>query len=151
MTTDITIEQTTSEVIPTGDYAAIVDDVAHDDGQYGPQVKLTFRLTGEAYLPSGEPISTKRLLGWASATFSRSSKLYRWTAAALGRPIAPGEAFSAAAIMGKPVTLTVLVKVKEDGSEYNKIDEVRPSRPALAAGQNNTEAAHTAAPVALPV
>lgn len=130
MANEYTIPQTSAELIPTGDYPAEVEDVIADDGTFGPQVRLVFRLTGDAFLPSGDPISSKTLVAWAAARFSRSSKLYRWTAAALGRPIAPGEPFSAKAIMGRPVTLTVVTKAREDGTEYNKIDEVRVAKQA---------------------
>ena len=68
-------------------------------------------------------------MGWASATFSNKSKLYRWTRAGFGgQPIPREYSFTPGDLVGRKVRLTVLVKVRDDGEEYNKVEEVLPLR-----------------------
>mgnify|MGYP001820034559 CR=1 FL=1 len=128
------IEQTIFEPVPTGTYTAEIRELVQEAGQFGEQVKIPFEIV------DGEHAGTA-LIGWASATFSRRSKLYKWTRATFGgRDIPPDYSFRSDDLIGRRVLLEVIVKVKPDGEEYSKIEEVRAYRPP-ANGQGQPEAA----------
>lgn len=111
------INQKVFETIPTGDYPAEIEAVELTDGQFGQQLKFTFTLDGK----------NQSLWGWASASFTTKSKLYAWTRAAFGgKPIPPNYNLDTDHLIGKKVLLTVVVARKDDGSEFNKIQDVRP-------------------------
>lgn len=112
------IDQKVYEVIPTGDYPAEIIQVDLETGQYGQQLKFTFSLLGKA---------NQSLWGWASASFTTKSKLYAWTRAAFGgKPVPPNYNLDTDHLIGRRVLLTVIVAHKDDGAEYNKIQDVRP-------------------------
>jgi hypothetical protein len=130
----ITIEQTQFEVVPTGEYPAKIQKVEEVSGQFGDQLKFTFEL------PPNEEGEKRTLLGWASAKFNPLSKLYGWTESALGgAPIDRGYNFNSDDIIGKPVTLVVIVKMSEKG-EVNKIQSVLPYKKAKPAAAPPKEA-----------
>lgn len=115
------IEQETFDCLPVGDYPALINEIELVDGQFGEQLKFSFALQGEH--------QGRTLLGWASAKFSPRSKLYSWTRAAFGgRGIPMDYNLDTDHLLGKMVTLTVLTRRKQDGTEFNKIDEVKPYR-----------------------
>lgn len=110
------IQQKVYEVLPTGDYPATIEAIELSDGQYGQQLKFSFGLDGK----------NQTLWGWASASFTTKSKLYGWTRAAFGgRPIPPNYTLDTDDLIGKQVLLTVVVATKDDGAEFNKIENVR--------------------------
>jgi hypothetical protein len=51
----------------------------------------------------------------------------RWAGALLGRPIQAGEQVDFDALIGKTAIATVVRKRKEDGSEYNAIEDLLPA------------------------
>lgn len=116
----ITVKQTQHVCLPAGVYPAQVSNIEDADGQYGPQLKFTFDLLGEH--------QGKQLTGWTSKSFNVKSKLYEWTQGMLGGiAIDPEWDFSSDAVMGKKVLLTVLKKAGDNGSEFNRIDNVLPA------------------------
>lgn len=117
------------ELVDTGTYTARLIEVTPENGQYGPQLKLRFRLESGAILTA-----------WASATLSERTKLGSWTRAVLG--YLPDE-LDTDALIDRECRLSVVVKTREDGSEYNKVDEVLPLRarqggPRAPAGRERT-------------
>ena len=116
----VTIAKTTYEPIPTGEYPAVVKSVAMDEqGQFGPQVKLQFEVTGSTGMK-------KDLTGWASAVFNGKSKLYVWTKAILGAE--PVGDFNSDSLLGRACKLVVIQQPsKADPSIINnKISAVLP-------------------------
>ena len=114
-----TIQQKTYEVVPTGDYPAEIDQIDLEQGQSCPQLTFPFRLP---IREDGKP-----MCGWASASFTPKSKLYAWTRAAMGgQMIPPSYNLNTDHLIGKRVLLTVVISRKDDGAEYNKIQDVRP-------------------------
>lgn len=110
------------ELIETGEYPARVVSIEEADGQFGPQLKWKFELTGP-------DTSGKTLSAWCSQNFSIKSKLYAWTLAAFGgNPIPETYAFDSDDVIGRNVRLVVVVKAKADGSEFSKIDQVKASK-----------------------
>jgi hypothetical protein len=125
----IQIQQTKYQAVPTGKYPAIVDSLEDDpDGMYGPQIKWTFRID----MPGSE-YHKVTMPGWTSATFSPKSKLYGWTRAAFARDIPYDYVWDSDHILGKRVLLVVVEKVKADGSEFSKVDDVRAMVPGVGA------------------
>jgi len=57
---------------------------------------------------------------------SLASKCMRWASALLGRPIQAGEQVDFESLIGKRAVATVVRKRKEDGTEYNAIEELLP-------------------------
>lgn len=117
----IYVEQTVYEVLPTGEYPASINQIEEVEGQFGDQLKFEFAIQG------GEHDGTT-LLGWASKKFSNKSKLYKWTKAAFGADIPPNYDFDSDDLLDRKIVLTVVVNTKDDGSEFNRIETVRPGR-----------------------
>ena len=113
----ITIAQSKYDPVPTGEYPARISDIQADEGKFGPQVKFTFNLLGR----------DKTLTGWTSQKFSRQSKLFKWTARALNRSIRPNEAFNSDELLDREVRLQVVVKNRDDGSQFNAIHDLLPA------------------------
>jgi len=105
------------EVLDMGTYAVSVKEVRKAEGDYGEQVVFVFRVEDSE--------SEAELMAWASATYSNKSKPGRWVTAILGNM--PDE-LDSEELIGKPCRITVLVKTKDDGSRYNRIDEVLPAK-----------------------
>ncbi len=126
-----TIKQTHFEALPVGEYQANIGAAALEEGQFGTQVKFRFDLTTAGF-------EDRSVTGWASATFSPKSKLFRWAAAAFGRDIPADYDLNLDHLLDRPVTLVLVTKTGDDGREFNKIHEVKPARrngyPATAPG-----------------
>lgn len=121
-----TIKQEFSVVLPTGTYPAQIVAADLDEGHYGAQVKLTFNVI------DGEH-KNATLMAWTSAKFSQRSKLFRWVKAAFGgTEIPPTYDLDLDHLLDRRVMVQVVEKTKEDGTEFNKVDEVRPYRPNAA-------------------
>ena len=133
------IEQTTWEVIPMGEYPAVIADVRLTDGMFGQQCEFVFCLEGGDF--DGSFVKA-----WTSAKFSIKSKLFRWAEAAFGgAEIPPEYNLDTADLAGRRVNLRVTIKSKDDGTEFNKVDDVRPYR---AVPRGRAGAAPGAAPAA---
>lgn len=118
------VEQTVFEVLPTGDYSAVVDAIEDADGMYGPQAAWSF------VIDEGEHKGAQ-VRAWTSAKFSPRSRLYQWTQAVFGgADIPPAYTFDSDDLLGRRVTISLIVRVKpEDGSEFNRVESVRKWRP----------------------
>ncbi|BCW94682.1 MAG: hypothetical protein WHS44_09890 [Fimbriimonadales bacterium] len=110
----ITITATENAPIPTGEYRVELTAIELADGQYGQQLRWTF-----AVLDYG-----KTLIAYSSVAPSLKSKAMRWAAALLGRAIKPGESVNFDALVGKTAIATVVRKRKDDGTEYNAVDDL---------------------------
>jgi hypothetical protein len=110
------IKQTRTEILPGGEYPAEIATIEAADGQFGPQLKITFDLLDRP---------GRSLMGWCSQKFSPKSKLYLWTKAAFGgHDIPPAWTFDSDRLIGKKVILSVVRRRDDDGDEYNRIDNV---------------------------
>jgi len=118
------IEKTTYTVLDTGVYPATVDSIEEATGQYGPQLRVRFDLGNGTYLSA-----------WASQALSDKSKLGKWTKAILGNI---PSALDTSTLIGKPCRLSVAIKTRDDGSEYNRIDEVLAPKAAAPKGPKPT-------------
>lgn len=123
----IQIQQTVFETLEPGEYPAQVAEIEAVEGQFGPQLRWKFNTD------DGHTLSA-----WSSQTFSPKSKLYKWTAAALGgRDIPAGVAFDSDAVIGRRVRLIVVTQAGKEG-DYNRVSEVLPpKRPAPMAPNGN--------------
>ena len=119
------VTQTVYEVLPTGDYSALVDRIEDSDGMFGPQAQWTFVIDEGSHKGA-------QVKAWTSAKFSPKSRLYQWTQAAFGGADIPSNYdFDSEHVVGRKVTISLVVKVKpEDGTEFNKVESVRKWRPA---------------------
>jgi len=103
------------ELLDVGTYGATVQSVEQATGQYGDQAKMTFGLDD----------SDAVLTAWASAKYGPNTKLGRWASAILG---GMADELDTDMLIGKPCRLVVTVKAKDDGTQYNKVDEVLPPK-----------------------
>jgi len=131
------IKQTFVQTWPVGEYVARIDEIVEKAGTFGPQLQFRFKLIQME--KDASPI-----LGWASATFSNKSKLYAWTKAAFGGGEIPRQyTFDSDDLIGKKVLITLVVRDREDGTPFNRIDSLRaipesgevPDPPAAVVGQ----------------
>ena len=126
------IEQKTIELLPAGEYPATVMSAESEEGLYGPQVKFTFAVQ------EPEQYAGKELTGWCSQKFNCKSKLYRWTRAMFGADIPKGWNLETDDLIGKRVSLTLVIEAGKEDSEYNKVHDLRAYR-----GNGNTPAPRT--------
>jgi hypothetical protein len=118
----IKINQTHYQVLPIGEYVAKITGIVEEDGQFGPQLKFTFDMLAP-------DLEMRYVVGWCTAKFSKKSKLYAWTKAALGgNPIPPDWDFDSEDVLGKIVRLELVTDTKEDGETYNQIHAVKPAQ-----------------------
>ncbi len=104
------LNQTIYEILDTGTYTATVSAIDADEGQFGPQLKWLFKL---------EDGSTQT--AWTSQSYSNKSKLFAWTRAILGETPDPLDTDD---LIGRPCRLSIVIKTRDDGTEYNKVDNV---------------------------
>lgn len=115
----VKIPQTFVMTWPVGEYVARIDKITEKEGTFGPQLQIAFKLT-----QMDEKASP--VLGWCSQTFSNKSKLYAWVKAAFGGgPIPETYDFDSDDLIGKKVLLTLVIRDREDGTQFNRIDSLR--------------------------
>lgn len=114
------LNQTVNETIETGTYDAVIETVSETTGNYGAQLRIDFRITG----PTHEDAT---IASWVNTKFSPKSRLFELAQAAFGRPIKPGEKLDTDHLLGRHVKLVIVQRVKPDGTEYSKVDQVRPA------------------------
>ena len=119
----VKIERTKYEPIPEGIYPASIVAIDLDDtSEYGSQLKFKFQLDPFEGYESG-----KELHAWASARFSPKSKLFKWTQSILGN-VPDDYGFDSDDLMNKRVLLVIGRNVKPDGTEFDKVESIKPLR-----------------------
>jgi hypothetical protein len=118
----ITITAQGTEPLPTGEYKVELTAIELEDGNYGEQLKWTFSV----------PDKGRNLVAYSSLSASLASKCMRWAGALLGRPIQPKEQVDFEALVGKTAIAVVVKQRKDDGREFNKVDDLLPLRTATA-------------------
>jgi len=121
----IVIKQTAvGDPLPVGEYIAQIAGIEKQPGQYGEQLRFKFQISDGVH-------AGRSLTGWTSTAFSPKSKLYKWAQAAFGGAVIPATwDFDSDKIVGRSVRLVVVVKLGDDGLEWNKIDDVLPVKRA---------------------
>jgi hypothetical protein len=114
----ITIRAQSYEPLGTGEYTVELTAIELVDTNYGKQLKWTFRVHDEE----------RNLVGYSSLSASLKSKCMQWAGALLNRPIKADEEVNFEKLIGKSATAVVVRKRKEDGTEYNSIDDLLPLR-----------------------
>ncbi|BCW96781.1 MAG: hypothetical protein WHS44_10585 [Fimbriimonadales bacterium] len=112
----ITITVRENAPIPTGEYRVELTAIELADGQFGQQLRWTFSVLDHG----------KTLIAYSSVSESLNAKCVRWAAALLGRAIKPGEQVNFDALVGKTAIATVVRKRKDDGTEYNAVEDLLP-------------------------
>lgn len=139
----ITITQTAGTVIPTGEYPAKIVSIEETTGQFGPQLKVKFMLSGA---PDIDGTTTS---AWYGQTFSPKSKLFALAVAAFGgRAIPATYNFNSDDLLNRSVRVVVVEKQKPDGSTFSKVDSVKPAKSANGTPAQAAQAAPS--PVPLP-
>ena len=116
----LTLTVQSNEPIPTGEYTVELTAIELVDTQYGKQLKWTFVV----------PDHKRTLVAYSSFSASPKSKCIRWASALLNRTIPVGEKVDLQSLVGKIATASVVRKRKDDGSEYNSIEDLFPVRGA---------------------
>ncbi len=113
----IKIEQTTYDVVPTGEYRAVISEITAAEGKFGPQLQIKGTI-------NAGPYAGNTFLCWVSTKFSPKSKLYEWVEAALGT-VSKSYVFDSDDLIGKEVTATLVVRELDGGGEVNRVDRVK--------------------------
>ena len=119
----IKIQQTKYKPVPQGIYAATVENIEAESGQYGPQLKFTFKLDPFEGYEDG-----RQMLAWCSQKFSPKSKLYIWTSALMGK-IPDDYTFDSDDLINKKCLLVIGQRTSSNGGEYDHIEKIKPLRP----------------------
>jgi hypothetical protein len=112
----ITITAQGTEPLPTGDYRVELVAIELSTGQYGDQLRWTFHVLDKG----------RNLVAYSSLSASLASKCMRWAGVLLGRPVQAGEQVDFEALVGKTAVAVVVKKRKDDGTEYNAVDDLLP-------------------------
>jgi hypothetical protein len=112
----ITITAQGTEPLPTGEYRVELTAIELSTGQYGDQLRWTFHVLDKG----------RNLVAYSSLSASLASKCMRWAGALLGRPVQAGEQVDFDALIGKTAIAVVVRKRKDDGTEYNAVDDLLP-------------------------
>lgn len=113
------IQQEHFETLPVGEYPAVLTAVEPEEGLYGLQLKFVFTIN------EGERRGTQ-LFTWTSARFGPKSKLYALAKALFNAAIPAEYDLNTDDLIGRKASLTVVIKTKDDGTEFNRIEAVRP-------------------------
>ena len=108
------------ETIPTGEYLIQVTNIEETENKFDPdkpQLKWTLEIVTGDY-------EGKNLIAFSSTSDSVKGKLVRW-ASALGLELVDGDAFDTDDLIGRQCLAVVLVKAKDDGTEFNKVDDLK--------------------------
>ena len=116
------IDTTEIVVLPTGEYVAEVEEIEEVEGNYGPQLKWTFRVL------NSKDHKDCTVLGWTSTSPSTKGRLVNWVSACYGRRIRGGETIDTHDLIGKRVSLVLTVEENGDGAEFNKIQSLKPHK-----------------------
>jgi DNA-directed RNA polymerase subunit RPC12/RpoP len=114
------IRWTTAEPLPTGEYPVRVESVNEQEGKYGVQLVWKLRVLAPEH-------EGKELTAWTNTTTSTNSKLARW-AQSLGFEPEPGEELDTNDLIGRKAIAVVVVKRAEDGSIFNRVEDLLPLR-----------------------
>jgi hypothetical protein len=117
----LTITVQSTEPIPTGEYTVELTAIELVDTQYGKQLRWTFVV----------PDHKRMLIAYSSLSSSPKSKCIRWASALLKRAIAVGEQVDLQSLVGKTAIASVVRKRKDDGTEYNSVDDLLLPRSAV--------------------
>ena len=112
----LTITAQSSDPLPTGEYRVELIAIELGDGNYGEQLKWTFRVLDKG----------RNLVAHSSVSASLVSKCMRWAGALLGRPVQAGESVDFEALVGKTAVAVVVKLRKENGQEFNKVEDLLP-------------------------
>jgi len=116
----LTIKAQSYEPLSTGEYRVELTAIEEVETQYGKQLKWTFSVPDEG----------RTLTAFSSISASLKSKCMQWAGALLNRPIKADDVVNFDKLIGKSATATVVRKRKDDGTEYNTIDDLLPLRTA---------------------
>jgi len=112
----ITITAQGTEPLPTGEYPVELTAIELTTGQYGDQLRWTFHVLDKG----------RNLVAYSTFSPSLASKCMRWAGALLGRPIQANEQVDFEALVGKTAVAVVVKKRKDDGTEFNAVDDLLP-------------------------
>ena len=110
------IQKTEYVTLDAGTYTATVASVVPAEGQFGPQLEWQFQIEDGTTFKS-----------WCSQSLSPKSKLYSWARALLGGEVP--ETLDTDDLIGKPCRISLLLRPRDDGTEYNKVDAVLAPKP----------------------
>ena len=105
-----------TEPIPTGEYRVELTAIELASGQFGDQLKWTFRVLDKG----------RNLVAYSSPLASLVGKSMRWAGALLGRPIQPSEKVDFETLVGKTAIAVVVKQRKENGQEFNRVEDLLP-------------------------
>jgi len=114
----IVIRAQSYEPLPTGEYRVVLSAIEEVDTQYGKQLKWTFSV----------PDENRTLTAYSSISPSVKSKCMQWASVLLNRAIGAEEEVDFEKLVGRSAIATVMRKRKDDGTEYNTVDDLLPLR-----------------------
>jgi hypothetical protein len=120
MTWKATVEEPVTAVAE-GTFDAEVTGIQDMEGQHGPMVRIEFKLATD------DEWDERRITGLASKKLSENTKLGRWTAAILNRPLQVGEQITIDHILHKHCRVIVKHKTNTDGKTFANVAEVLPT------------------------
>ena len=112
----ITITIQGTEPLPTGEYRVELTAIELSTGQFGDQLKWTFRVLDKG----------RNLVAYTGISSGPVSKCARWAGALLGRKLQLGETVDFEALVGKTAVAVVVKQRKDDGREFNKVEDLLP-------------------------
>jgi len=131
--TKILITPSASEPMPVGEYEAQVITVMEKaGGLYGPELQINLEVVDGKY--AGRPLTA-----WAKISPSMKGKLMRYCVAC-GLDVRPNQPLNVRDMEGCIATAIVTKGKKNDGTDYNKVDDlVRSTRAAQNAQRRSSE------------
>lgn len=121
------------EVVPTGEYVAKIVSVEQVEGRFPNERtgKIEDQLRWEFEIQAANGGEPKKISAWTSMSFGPKSKLYGLAQAAFGKAIPPEYVLDTEHLLNRRVKLVVLVRTKEDGTEFSKVDSFKPVNGAV--------------------
>jgi hypothetical protein len=112
------VEIKASDNVPTAEYPVQITDAEDEQGKFGPQTKLTCEILTGDFQGTQKPY-------WLSVSGSMKSKMAK-AANACGLPFEEDTSFDTQWFLGRQCIALIVTQTKDDGTEYNKIMELKP-------------------------
>ena len=121
------------ETLETGAYAATVASITQIESQFKDQ------RTGQPqqqFQWDFDLVDGGSQRGWTGITMSSRSNFGKWVRAIMGEI---PDTLDTDDLIGKPCRLSIVVKTRDDGTEYNKIDNVLAPRQGQVAAKRKPQ------------
>lgn len=123
----ITFTSQSSTPLPTGEYAVRCIGIELTESKFEPSKQ---QLAWKFEIVSAGEHQGRKLTAYTSLSTSLMSKAARFASALAGHPLADGESIDLNSLVGRHAVAVVVCRAKPDGTEFSKLEDLKPLKTA---------------------